>query len=91
MVALSAGKTIYVCSFVINGGGATTAKLVYGTGTNCGTGQVTLTPAFSLASASTVAAGGGLGYILKTAAANALCVTNSAAVAANVFVAYTQF
>ena len=91
MVALSAGKSIYVCAFVINGGGTTTAKLVYGAGTNCGTGQVALTPAFSLAVATTVGAGNGLGYVMKTAAANALCVTNSAAVATNVLVAYTQF
>ena len=91
IVALVSGKSIFVCGFVLNGGGTTTAKLVYGTGTNCATGQVNLTPAFSLAVASTISAGGGLGYLLKTAAANALCVTNSAAVAANVLVSYTQF
>lgn len=91
IVALVAAKSIYVCGFVINGAGATTAKLVYGTGTNCATGQVSLTPAFTLATGSTVAFGNGLGYVLKTIAANALCVTNSAAIAANVLVTYTQF
>jgi hypothetical protein len=50
-----------------------------------------LTPAFSLALATTVSLGGGVGYIAKTPSGNALCVTNSAAVAANVLVAYTQF
>src|SRR5712692_1852386 len=59
MVALASGKAIYVCGFAINGGGVTTAKLVAGTGTNCGTGTTTLTPAFSLATATTVAMGGG--------------------------------
>jgi hypothetical protein len=91
VVALVAAKAIYVCSFVINGAGSTTAKLVAGTGTNCGTGQVSLTPAFSLATGSTVSAGGGLGYLTKAAAGNALCLTNSAAIAANVFITYTQF
>jgi hypothetical protein len=91
IVALVSGKSIYVCALAINGGGATTAKLVYGTGTNCGTGQTNLTPAFSLALATTVSLGGGVGYVTKTPSGNALCVTNSAAVAANVFVAYTQF
>ena len=91
MIALASGKSIYVCALAINGGGATTAKLVYGTGTNCGTGQTNLTPAFTLALASTVSLGSGVGYLTKTSSGNALCVTNSAAVAANVFVAYTQF
>ena len=91
MVALASGKAIYICGFAINGGGTTTTKLVAGTGTNCATGTVMLTPAFSLGTATTVAMGGGLGYLTKAAAGNALCATNSAAVTANVFVAYTQF
>jgi hypothetical protein len=91
IVALVAAKTIYICGFLINGAGAATAKLVYGTGTNCATGQVSLTPAFTLAAGSNVSFGNGLGYVLKTASANALCLTNSAAVAANVLVTYTQF
>ncbi len=91
IVALVAAKSIYICGFVINGAGATTAKLVYGTGTNCATGQVSLTPAFTLATGSNVTYGNGLGYVTKTIAANALCLTNSAAVAANVLVSYTQF
>ena len=91
MVALVAAKSIYVCGFVINGAGATTAKLVYGTGANCATGQVSLTPAFTLATGSNVALGNGLGYLMKTISANALCVTNSAAVAANVLITFTQF
>ena len=91
IIALASGKSIYVCALAINGGGTTTAKLVYGTGTNCATGQTNLTPAFSLALATTVSLGGGMGYVTKTPSGNALCVTNSAAVAANVLVAYTQF
>src|ERR1035437_25707 len=91
MVALVSGKSVYVCGFVINGGGATTAKLVHGTGTSCATGQTSLTPAFTLASGTMLSFGGGLGYVTKAPSGNALCVTNSAAVTANVFVTYTQF
>jgi hypothetical protein len=91
IVALVSGKSIYICGLVMNGGGTTTAKLVYGTGTNCATGLTSLTPAFTLASGTNLAVGGGLGYVAKTITGNALCVTNSAAATANVFVAYTQF
>ena len=38
-----------------------------------------------------VSLGNGLGYLMKAPSGNALCVTNSAAVAANVLVVYTQF
>ncbi len=90
-VALTAGKSIYICGFVINAGGTTTGRLVQGTGTNCGTGQGNLTPAFSLATGSTVAQGAGIGQVVKTSASSALCVTNSAAIALNVLITYTQF
>jgi len=91
IVALSGTKSVYVCGYVINGGGATTVKFVYGTGTACATGQVSLTPAFTLASGTNVSLGGGLGYVMKAPSGNALCATTSAAVAANIHIAYTQF
>ena len=47
--------------------------------------------AFTLATGGTVSLGNGLGYLMKAPSGNALCVTNSAAVAANVLVVYTQF
>ena len=91
MVAAIAGKSIYVCSFVLNGSNSTNSKLVYGTGTNCGTGLVSLTPAFALAFGTSVSAGGGLGYLLKVPAGNALCVNNSSSSGVNVLVSYTVF
>ena len=91
IVALSGTKSIYICSLVINGAGATTGKLVVGTGTNCAVGLVSLTPAFSLVAGSVVSAGAALGYVLKAAAGTAVCVTNSAAVSVNVLLSYTQF
>jgi hypothetical protein len=90
-IALVAGKSIYICGFVVNAGGATTARLVQGTGTNCGTGQANLTPAFNLATGGNVTLGGGVGQVLKSASANAVCVINSAAITLNIQIVYTQF
>jgi hypothetical protein len=84
-------KSIYVCGFLLNSDGAATAKLVYGTGNNCGTGLTPLTPAFSLARGTPLTFGGGLGYVARTSAGSALCVNNLAGSSTNVFVAYTQF
>src|SRR6185437_13159894 len=46
LVALSAGKTIFVCGYTFTSSSTTanTVKLVYGTGTNCATGQTAMTP-----------------------------------------------
>jgi hypothetical protein len=90
-IALAAGKSIYVCAFVMNGGGTTTGRFVHGTGTNCATSPSNLSPAFNLINGGVINLGSGLGQILKTSAGSALCVTNSAAVALNVLIVYTQF
>jgi hypothetical protein len=90
-IALQAGKSIYVCGFVINAGGTTTAKLVHGTGTNCATGIADLTPPFSLINGASVPFGNGVGRVLKTNSGSALCVTNSAAIAVRVLISYTAF
>lgn len=90
-IALQSGKSIYVCGFVINAGGSTTGRLVAGTGTNCGTGPSNMTPAFNLVSGGSIVFGDGLGQLFKTSAGSALCVTNSAAIALNVLITYTQF
>ncbi|MFM2124227.1 MAG: hypothetical protein RL328_678, partial [Acidobacteriota bacterium] len=60
-ISLQAGKSIYVCGFVLNSGGTTTGRLVQGTGTNCATGQSNLTPAFSLTSGGNVTFGNSVG------------------------------
>jgi hypothetical protein len=91
LVALQSGKSVYICGFVINGGGSTTTRLVQGTGTNCGTGTTNITPAFNLTSGTAIAHGGGLGYLAKNAAGSAVCATNSAAATSNIFLTYTQF
>ncbi|HVI10248.1 MAG TPA: hypothetical protein VND65_18300, partial [Candidatus Binatia bacterium] len=44
LIALSSGKQIFLCAFTLTAVSGTnpTYKIVYGTGTNCGSGQVTL-------------------------------------------------
>ena len=91
IVALQAGKSIYICGFVVNAAGTTTARLVQGTGTNCATGLANITPAFSLTSGGNVTFGNSVGQLLKSNSGGALCITNSAAIALNVLVTYTIF
>lgn len=91
LVPLVAGKRIYVCGFVLNGAGATTATLKYGTGSTCGSGTTSLTGAFKFVDGSTVALGTGVGYVLKTPVANALCWTNSGTVQVSGVVSYLQY
>ncbi len=91
LVALSSGKTIYVCGFVLFSAGTANVDLRYGTGTNCATGPTKITPAFQLTAQTGAAYGNGEGVVAKTAASNALCVNSSAAIAVQALVTYAQF
>jgi hypothetical protein len=91
LVAPALHKSVYVCGFLINSEGPAMVKLAYGTGSNCSTGFTSITPPFALVPGAALAFGGGLGFVAKTIAGSALCLTNSAGWSANVFVAYTQF
>jgi hypothetical protein len=73
LVALVAGDPIYVCSVIVVGTSGTnpTFSLVYGTGTNCGTGQHTFLPAFATAASAPVSFGGH--FVGAVPAGNALC------------------
>jgi len=90
-IALQAGKSIYVCGYVVNAGGTNTVRIVQGTGTNCATGLTNMTPAFNLINGGLMTFGGGLGHLLRTNAGRALCITSTAAAALNILVIYTQF
>lgn len=95
IVALSSGKIVYVCSYSITSSSTTanTIKLVYGTGSNCATGQTAITPGYVLQAATST---GPIGKVnpnsagLATAASNELCVLTNAAQAAQVEVSYVQ-
>jgi hypothetical protein len=91
LVPLSAGKTIYLCGFHMIASGATTATLVYGTGTNCGTGPTNITDDFDLTAQVGIVDHGAVWHGMKTAVSNALCIKNSAAFKNAGGVYWTQF
>lgn len=91
LVALSAGKRIYVTSYDVIAAGTGNVTFVYGTGSNCGTGTTPLTGAYNLTAQAGIAKGNGYGSVLVVPAGNALCVTNSAAVQMSGSVAYAQY
>lgn len=97
VVALVSGQKVRVCAYAIQGSTtstATTLKLVYGTGTACGTGTTSLTPAWNMPASSTAlpfSEGKGTGELFQTPAGNALCATNSALATVNIRVTYAQF
>lgn len=96
LVGLIANQNIFVCDFFLNqANGAGSLKLVYGTGTNCGTGTTNLTgPIF----ASTVASGvtntvGGSGIPSTQAvvpSGNALCATTTGTIQQSGWLTYIQ-
>lgn len=92
LIALSGTKKIRVCSFLMNGAGATTVKLQYGTGSNCGTGTTDLTGAMTLAAGTNIGAGAGgtSAEILRTPNGQALCLVNSVAVQVSGFLTFQQ-
>jgi hypothetical protein len=91
LVALSAGKAIYVNAWDVIAGGTGNITLEYGTGSNCGTGTTALTGAYPLTAQQGIAKGNGLGPVLVVPAGNALCALTSAAIQMSGSLAYTQF
>lgn len=98
---LVASRTIRVCQIVAMANGTTVMTLKRGTGTNCGTGTASVSPAFDLTTQTGFSAGTGFGEILGAAGAgtaggamtsgNALCVTSSAAVNLHVMIRYAVY
>lgn len=91
LVALTSGKTTFITSWDVMSAGTTNVKLVYGTGTNCGTGTVDLTGAYPLIAQAGISKGVGLGPILFPLLSNAVCVSNSAAIQISGSLSYVQF
>lgn len=98
---LVSSRTIRVCQIVAMSNGTTVFTLKRGTGTNCGTGTASVSPAWDLTAQTGFSAGNGFGEILGAAGAgtvggamtsgNALCVTNSAAVNLHVMIRYAVY
>lgn len=91
LVALTSGQTTYVCSYNWMANGTVNVKLVYGTGTNCGTGSTDLTGAYNHTTQTGIAVTSPSWTGIKTAASNALCINLSAAVQVSGVVMYTKF
>ena len=95
LVAQAAGKSIYVTHIHVISATAAGFALVYGTGTNCGTGTTYLdgasgnTMAFSANSG--LSAGIGLGPVYSVPAGNALCAVYSTAANYAGSLTYSQF
>jgi hypothetical protein len=87
LVALTAGQTIYICDVVLSANGTVTATLIYGTGTACGTGETSMLPQDLTAQ---VGYTGSFGGRLKGAAANAVCIDLSGAVAVKGVITYRK-
>lgn len=88
-----AGNEIFICGYVIASNQTVTVALVYGTGTNCGTGTVTITPGWQF----TAPTGGGFYSIvdgqatfrgLSVPAGQNLCINTSAGLSVQAIVYY---
>lgn len=79
---------IYVMNYETVAGGTGNIQFVYGTGTNCGTGQQPITGAYPLVAQSRINGGGSFGPVWQLPAGNALCAITSAAVQMSGFVSY---
>jgi len=88
LVALTSGKTIYVCGLSILSGGTANVKLIYGTGTACATGAANMTPAWQLTAQVGLVQPNVPPAALATAASNALCINTSAGVPVQAMVHY---
>jgi hypothetical protein len=74
IVALSAGKAIYVCGLNDGSAGTTPSfELLPGTGTNCGTPGTALTGAIPFTSGSSIHLDAGGGTVVSTPASDELC------------------
>jgi hypothetical protein len=72
-------RQVFVCGYVINVGSvATNVSFSYGTGTNCGTGTVALTPTFVLPAAGQMFDDAGIWHGLIVPAGKDLCINTSA-------------
>ena len=77
LVALSAGKSIYVCNVSASMMGTTPAfTLEYGTGSSCGTGTTALTGAYAPTAGSLLTVGGTGSVVVMAPAGNALCAVS---------------
>lgn len=91
LIPAISSESIGITAFNIIASGSGNIKLVYGTGTNCGTGQTDLTGNYPLAASSGISSGAGIGLVLIAPPGNAVCAVTSAAVTMAGSIAFVQF
>lgn len=91
LVAAVTGQAVYICGYTLFAGGTANVSLVYGTGSNCATGQTKITPAFQLVAQTGLADSSPFWRGLLAPASQALCLLTSAGVAVQATVYYSQF
>lgn len=91
LVALSAGKVIYICGYTIFAAGTVNVELDYGTGPGCATGNNKIIPAFQLTAQNGIVDRSLYYQGLNAIASNELCLKTSIGVAVQAIVYYTQF
>lgn len=85
-----AGGPVLICGFVLLSSGTVNVGLVYGTGTNCATGQTKITPAFQFTAQTGLSDPSPYYRGMNAPGGNALCVLTSGGVAVQVIVYYYQ-
>lgn len=91
IVALITSKSIYVTHWDVIAAGAAGVQLVYGTGTNCATGQGALTGTYQLTAQTGLSVGDGSGIVLAAPQSNAMCVVFSGSTSAAGALSYARF
>lgn len=91
IVTGAAGKKTYITHARFHASGTTTAKLVTGTGANCGTSTADLTETLDLGANDGETFGSGLGAVIIAGAGLDVCVFNGQGVNLRVGMAETQF
>lgn len=92
IVALTASRKVFVCYWLVESNGTAVVTFKRGTGTNCGTGTTTISPAWDLTAQTGFSGGSGVGVVFDNLnAGDALCVTSSAAVNVHVFMRYAKY
>lgn len=93
IIALSGSTVIYICSVDITAEATVDAQLVYGTGSDCDTGETDITGTYAFSTTTGLLGinkGSGGYYVYKTAAGNALCIELGGNVQVNGSVTYVQ-
>lgn len=91
LVAVSGSTKVYVTAWDVIAAGTGNFKLVYGTGTNCGTGTTDLTGNYNLTAQTGISKGSGIAPVIVAPAGKAVCGTTSAAVQMSGSLTYQQF